>query len=365
MKKKVLHVSSGGLSPGGVASVIFSIVETLNDEFDFDCVVFNKKSDLEDKYLKFGRLHRINCYPQKGKRDYKELILRATKLYFGIKKVCKLTEYDVIHCHNQHDAWPCLLAAKHCGVPLRISHAHVGTDNRKRFFVEKIIKKLSIRSLNKYANIRIACSKGAGNLLFGTHEFRTIYNSIDLNRFSRSIVTKSSSLRFVHVGRYTYAKNQEFVLRAFACICKTLNDSHLDLVGYGEQHEVDRLSRLIKELKIEDKVDMISGDKVDIKEYYEKANYMIFPSYFEGFGIVLLEAQAMGINCFVSEHIQQEADVGLLTFMNLSDGPEKWAEDIIKYINSNMPKSLDYSKLLEFGSENIAKQYANIYNGMS
>ena len=360
--KKVLHVSSGGLTPGGVASVVFSIVGSLQEKMVFDCVVFNRIGQKEDEFREYGNLHRIHCYPEKGKRNYLELLTRPLKLYMGIRQICKNHTYDAIHCHNQHDAWPCLLAAKHAKVMTRIAHAHVGSDSRKRSAVEIFLKRNALRILNKYATHRVACSLEAGKLLFGNHNFVVIPNSIDMKKYTRQD-DERDDLSFIHVGRFTYAKNQEFVLETFAEILKALPDAHLYLIGYGEPFEVDRLQTLIQALGIGDQVEMVPGDVADIPSYYVKSKYMIFPSRFEGFGIVLIEAQAMGIECFVSKAIPEEADVGLLTFMNLSDGPQKWAERIVKAIQNGTDRSLNAEKLYQYSNEAVSKRYAAIYNG--
>ena len=89
MKRKVLHVSAGGLSTGGVGSVIFSIVKELYAQIDFHCVVFEREYDQEKDFENYGKLHRIKCYPKNGKRNYLELLQRPFRLYFGIRRICK------------------------------------------------------------------------------------------------------------------------------------------------------------------------------------------------------------------------------------------------------------------------------------
>lgn len=135
------------------------------------------------------------------------------------------------------------------------------------------------------------------------------------------------------------------------------------LVGFGEDKE--KLKNLIHELNLDESVDLIPGDKVDVSEKYDEADYMIFPSIYEGFGIVLLEAQAKRIPCFVSEAIQKEVDAGLLNYIKLSETPEKWAEKILLYIDSN--NEIDDSKIQKnlnrFNSKEICEQYAKIYGG--
>ena len=363
MKKRVLHVSPGGLPPGGVGSVVLSIAKQLHTEFDFHFVVFNREHEYEKNFEQYGTMHRISCYPKKGKRSYLELFLRPFKLYFGIKSICKKQSFDVIHCHNQHDCVPCLLAAKHLKIPVRISHAHVGNDQRKRFLPEKIFKKILLKQIKKVSTLRIACSQNAGDLLFGKESFVLVPNGIDLMRFCRSENRVSTAYSFVHIGRYTYAKNQEFVLETFALLFQKLDFVHLYLVGYGDSIEVERLTTLINKLGIEQRVEMIPGDKIDVVNFYDAADYMIFPSRFEGFPVTLMEAQAMGIQCYVSENITHEVDVGLLTFLNLAEGPKAWAERIFSDIQNGTKKVLDTDKLLKYSNEYICRQYSDIYNG--
>lgn len=363
MKSKVLHVSAGGLGYGGVSSVIFSIVEQLHTEFDFECVVFQCARERETCFLNYGPIRRIDCYPKKGKRNYLELILRPWKLYFGIRRICKNEKYDVIHCHNQRDAWICLLAAKHAGVKIRIAHSHNTNSPKRKNIVEKVYKQISPKMLTKVSTINIGCSRAACKDLFEHDNFEVVLNAVNLQRFVPQKRSAKTRLEFVHVGRYTYQKNQEFLLDAFAEICKRFPTAHLNLVGYGEPDFVQRLKNQIQVLGISNNVELVPGDAVNVADYYARSDYMIFPSRFEGFGIVLIEAQAMGVQCYVSENIQPEADVGLLTFLNLSDGPKKWAEHIIQDIDNGNEKALDHEKLAQYSIENVAKRYAAIYRG--
>jgi len=217
--------------------------------------------------------------------------------------------------------------------------------------------------LEKVATVKIGCSQLACEQFYLYNDFLVVPNSIDVNRYYRINNIHHKETNFIHVGRFTYAKNQEFVLRTFAHICKKLDNVHLYLLGYGEERDVELLKQIIDENNIEKHVDIVEGDKVDTRDYYSRANYMIFPSRFEGFGIVLLEAQAMGIQCYVSENIQPEVDVGLMIPLSLSLGEEEWAQIIVDDINSKNIKECDYKRLLEYDNDTIANLYKTIYNG--
>lgn len=362
-KIKVLHVPFGGLGYGGVSSVIFSIVENLSNKFLFDSVVFNERCEREQDFLKYGKLHRIKCYPGGNFPNFIELILRPFVLFFSIYSLCKKEKYDVIHCHNETEEGICLLAAKLAKIKIRISHSHNTLSPAKKGLLKKLRNYVSKKLISWNATTRISCSKNAGLRLFDKKDFQVIYNSIDLKKFDyrkREKQTKNT-IRFVNVGRYTYQKNQEFVINIYHKINQFIPDSSLILVGFGE--DKDKLNKLIKELNMEDKISLIPGKNVDISNIFANSDYMIFPSKFEGFGIVLIEAQAMGCFCFVSDAIQNEADAGLLMKLSLDLEAEQWSEIICDYIN-NRPL-IDESNLInnlnKYSTDVISKQYESIY----
>lgn len=362
MKRKVLHVSAGGLSTGGVGSVIFSIVKELYAQIDFHCVVFEREYDQEKDFENYGKLHRIKCYPKNGKRNYLELLQRPFRLYFGIRRICKKEKFDVIHCHNQRDAWICLWAAKNSGVPIRIAHSHVTNSPRKRSMIEQVYKNLSPIILSKVSTFRIGCSDLACEQLFGKANYLVVPNSIDTERFNVNKRIETTSVNFVHVGRFNYAKNQEFVIDTFFEVSKSIENARLFIVGYGEKKETEQIADQIRKYNLSERAKMIRGDIVDVADIYAMSDYMIFPSRFEGFGIALLEAQAMNIRCYVSENIQREADVGLLTFLNLSDGPKKWADRIIADMKNGVLKTIDYEKMSKYSNKKVCQIYFDIYN---
>ena len=222
MRRKVLHISCGGLGSGGVSSVIFSIVKQLHNRFDFECIVFKKKCNKEDEFLKYGKLHRIESYNSDGRVHLLEMIIRPFKLYTNVFRICKKEKYDVVHAHNLFEEGVCLWAAKNAGVPIRIAHSHNTNSLKRKNIILKIREKINCILVNKYATHKIACSSSAGNDYFHNSNYDVIYNSIDLEKYStkKSHRVNKEYLNFIHVGRYTYQKNQEFVIKVFANIKK-------------------------------------------------------------------------------------------------------------------------------------------------
>ena len=64
----------------------------------------------------------------------------------------------------------------------------------------------------------------------------------------------------------------------------------------------------------------------------------LLPSLYEGLPVVGLEAQSCGLPMFFSTEVTPEASACELShFLNLSDSPKKWADELIKAMNENMP----------------------------
>ena len=288
-------------------------------------------------------------------------MLRPLIMYFGILKICKMGSYDVIHCHNLFEEGICLLAAKHAGVKNRIAHSHNTEAPKRIFFVEKLYRKLNRILMNYAATLKIGCSNEACRSFFGNSEYKVVLNSVDLSRFSLQKRVHPGK-NFIHVGRYTFQKNQEFVIRVFNEIRKNMIDSKLVLVGFGEDEE--KLKKVVDAYKLNSCVTFVKGNGANIPDEFAKADYMIFPSTFEGFGIVLIEAQASGVFCFVSENIQKEADAGALHYLKLADGEKAWADDICKIISTENFFNIDDvdKELRKYDRSSIANEYRKIYS---
>ena len=92
----------------------------------------------------------------------------------------------------------------------------------------------------------------------------------------------------------------------------------------------------------------------------------LFPSIYEGLGLVMLEAQASGLPCLVSEAIQPEADlgIGLVKQIKLDDGIDKWADEALKLIgkkNNNKEAIEEAFKAKGYEIEDIVNTLLDVY----
>lgn len=367
--KRVLEVAYPALNNSGVPAVIMGIVRELYNDFKFDVLVFRKDTGyFKDEFLSYGgNIYTISCDKKKNKiYNVLEKITRPFKIYYGTKRILKKNNYDAIHCHNAWDAGWCLLAAKKLNIKTRIIHSHSTTNSCKNdSFFAKLYHKV-MRKIILYNNcIKIGCSKAASDNLYGENKGDlVILNAVDINKFSYKKITNKTILkdspRFVFVGRFAEQKNPIFLLNVFNEILNFIPNATLNMIGFGPLEE-DILKK-INEYKIMDKVKILSHSS-DIPEVFCNSDFFLFPSLYEGFGIVLIEAQCMGLHCFASDVIPRESDLGLCEYYSLNKDSNYWAKKIVEHIKKGKNDKIFPSKecIEKYSWKNIAQQYKKIY----
>lgn len=247
-------------------------------------------------------------------------------------------EYKVLHSHVRSYASVYLSVAKKNGVKT-IIHSHSISNG---FGFSSYIKAIMQFPLRYQADYLFACSEKAGEWLFGKNatkkkNFYMISNAIDGERFEfneikRLQIRKKLGIedKFVigHVGRFTESKNHIFLIEVFEEICRARDDAVLLLVGDGMLK--DKIENKILSLGLEGKV-LLMGNRSNTEDFYQIMDIFMFPSLWEGLGIAVVEAQASGLTCFISDSIPLEVDlgVGLISVISLEESASVWANQIV------------------------------------
>jgi len=371
---KVLMVSCEGLGKGGVQSIIMGIVEYLPN-IDFDILLFTKEKRFYDsKFLNNGgEIFRIPSYDGNfsffKKLDY---YFRFLRIFLGVYKILKTNgPYSVIHCHNELESGICNIAAKLAGVKIRISHAHTSYEKvTGRIYIFKKYKSLLRYITDKYSNIKIACSKDAYISTFGEKEnFKKedyiMGNFINLKKTFNNKVLEKENNNFIvsHLGRYSVNKNQSLLLEIISKLQTKIPNIELRLIGYGNEYK-DFLIKKSKKLNIESKVKFISGEsKSNVFSELSNSDIFIFPSITEGFGISVLEAQALKIPCLVSNSLPKEVNCGLCKFISLDKNVEEWSKEALNILTGNTKLKLEKQKILKYDIGNYINKILKIYRG--
>ena len=178
--------------------------------------------------------------------------------------------------------------------------------------------------------------------MFGIKNVSVIRNGIDFDRFKNIPVSKKEKRKELNipedayvigqVGRFTYQKNPEFTVSVFHELLKKNKNAYLLLIGRGKQEA--ELRKQIEDLGVKDHVRlMVSRD--DIPELLKTMDVFILPSRFEGFGIVLIEAQVAGLPCVVSDNVPEQVyQTANITKLSLQDPYEKWADALLNPVGN-------------------------------
>lgn len=340
---RVLHVL-GGVGLGGAESRIMDLYRQMNrDEIQFDFLVhsaavkrgFSEESGRKPQFYDEeilamgGHIYVLPKFKVYNYFSYK----RAVRKFFAKHK-----EFRVVQGHMTSTAGIYLPIAKKAGVPVTVAHA-------RNAGVVKGLKGAATRffrqGLAEKADFCFACSTLAGQDVFGKDvvnagKVKIIHNAIDVRRFTydeklretaRQQLGISGKLVLGHVGRFEYQKNHPYLLEVFAAVCEKRPDAVLLLLGEGENRLA--MEERCKQLGIADRVRFLGNCK-DTERYYQAMDIFLLPSFFEGLPGVLVEAQAAGLKCFVSDSITREAKAtDLVTYLSIEQPAQKWAEEIL------------------------------------
>lgn len=250
--------------------------------------------------------------------------------------------YDVIHLHTS--SWRGFLIeqiAMEMGVGQVIVHSHSsGIDvademDRKKQLEEH--ERYKAQFSLEYATDACACSKLAAEWLFSKkiprEQIQILPNAIDVERYRfnpkkreeiRDFLNLENRIVIGNVGRYSYQKNQEFLVKAFAQ-AHTRNPA-LFLLCLGNGGQLKYLERLVKQFGIEDSTLFMSWQR-NVEDYLQGIDLFCLPSHFEGLPISAIEAQTAGIKCLISDNVTREVKItDLVKFLPLLE--EDWVEEL-------------------------------------
>ena len=337
MKRLLCIVSS--MDRGGAETFLMKVYRQLDkNKYQMDFCVSKKESGFYDEEIKKmgGKIFYV---PPKSKNPFKS--------FFEIKKIVKKEKYDsVLRTSQQSLATLDLLASKLGGASKLIYRSsNAGVTNGK--FINKVFGFLP----KVIPNVKIAPSTEATEFVFGkiavkNNKVTILHNALNYDDFKfneknrdkiRTELNVGNKTLYGHVGRLNKQKNHIFLLNIFKEILKKDKNSMLVLIGEGELKQ--EILNKIKELNIEKNVILLEPKK-NINEYFMAFDKLIFPSLFEGMPNVIIEAEASGLPCFISNTITKEANItGLVKYIDLNKSAEEWASIIL---NKKIEKRKDY-----------------------
>ncbi len=243
-------------------------------------------------------------------------------------------EYTIVHSHLNCLSGLVLSFAKSAEIPVRIAHSHNTDEERNLRYPVKMYYRSRIP---KVATDLMSCGLDAGKWLFGARPFSVLNNPVDTGDFAfnaenrkvaRALLQiEDEALAIGHIGRFFEQKNHDYLIEIFAEISKRRPDARLLLAGDGPLR--DRIENKVKAMGLEQSVSFL-GVSDRIPELLSAMDVFLLPSLFEGFPVTIVEAQASGLPCFISDTITKECALSPDVHMiSLSKSPAEWAEMIL------------------------------------
>lgn len=359
----VLHIV-GRMSIGGVQKFLMNYYKHINQsilQFSFAVQRYDDMPYDSEIIALGGRVHKLPIMEQHPFHYIKELR----------KLILSHPEYKIVHVHlNRRNIIP-LITALSCGVKVRISHSHnYGVHS-------SLIKKLQVLIIKKgislFSTSLFACSKIAATYLYGENKVskgkvKIIKNAIDAKKYTfdknkRNFVRETFKLGdkkvYGHIGNFSEQKNYFKLIDIFSEIVKKDSGSMLMLIGDGPLKK--QIEKYVHSKAITENL-LFLGIRNDICDLMQAMDAFIFPSLFEGLGIVAIEAQAAGLPTFVSDKVPCEVDITeLVEHIPLTASAEEWANTIVKKSKINRVRQVENIVCAGFDIENNAKMLEDFY----
>lgn len=308
MKKIILHVNTT-LNIGGIENFLLNVYKNIDKEkyeFVFCCYRL-EKFDYEDELKLLGaKTVRIDDPKKISRKEHLN----------QLRKIIIKEKIDIIHCHTYFDAAIVALAAKKENIKKIIVHSHTTEGFNKVSYIRKFKWFIAKKMICKNATHFLACSNLAGKSLFLNKKFTIIPNGINVVDFkydekTRKIIRNSFGIKDTeivlgHVGRFEIAKNHKFIIELLMKL-KQINTKY-KVLFVGDGSLLNEIKNEMNEKKLENDI-IFCGAVNNTSQYYNAFDCFVFPSTYEGLGISLIEAQANGLTCLVSNKVPKESKV--------------------------------------------------------
>lgn len=341
----MIHILQIGFShnPGGVENCIMNYYRHIDKtKFSFDFLdLYGEGIAYKKEIITLGG--KVIVLP-----NYKKYpITAAKKLYWLIKN----SDYKIVHIHMQSAAnlMPILAAIKSKKVKI-IAHSH--SSNTPKGLLRKSLNRVNIPIIRKLKIEKWACGYKAGlwmwgksfdkcNIMENALEYENYKYNLTIRKRIRNECGFPESAKVIgFIGRFGEEKNTFFLIKVLKELVQLSSDFRLLTVGGNDLYNAFWDKLLEEGLK---QYYYSAGIQGDTSYWYQAMDAFLLPSFFEGFPMVGVEAQATGVYCYFSHNISRETDLsGLVKYLPIGKNDEKiWANTIYSDLKNekNIAKS--------------------------
>lgn len=357
--KRMVHIV-GNLAPGGMGSFLMNLYRNIDrQKVQFDFIVMGEK---QQNYHQEAKELGAAIYKVTG------LSKNPIRYFMEIRDIIRKKKYDIVFRHTDVATVAIdLVAAKMGGAKRRIPHSH-STDS-KHLMVHRLLQPLLLAASTEY----FACSEPAAEWMYGRkvarkNQYYLVKNGIDLGKYAfdpirrrekrKELGIEENTLVIGHVGNFVYAKNHLFLLEIFAEVLKKEPNAKLLLAGDGELHR--EIEQKIEDLAVKEHVYLL-GIRNDIPDLLQAMDVYLFPSVYEGLPVALVEAQASGLPCVISDTIAPESKLtDHIESYSLKMPAEEWAHKIMDWSKNERKDSAEILRKKGYDIKDTARFYENL-----
>ncbi len=368
---RILHVV-GGLNRGGVETWLMHVLRrTDRTRLQMDFLVHGRQTYTYEREATNLGARVIRCLHPHNPFAYGASLYRILS--------CS-PRYDIVHSHIHFFSGFVLRIARLAGVGHRIVHSHTDTSviDLNAGLARRLQVKISKHWMDNSATRCLAVSAGAAASEFGgtnsEAECSILPCGVDLTPFRekidsaelrRQLGLPSTAWVVGHVGRFEPVKNHRMLVQIAAEVAKRDRQVHFVFIGDGPLRP--EMEARVQDVGCRDTVHFL-GSRPDVPRLLQCMDAFVLPSLYEGIPLALIEAQAAGLQCFVSEGVPRGSAVVRDSILRLAlkDGPSNWAEAIIRGIRSSdrrrgSKKALSAVELSDFNIDKSLDRLLAIY----
>lgn len=362
MKKIICIVSK--MDAGGAETFLMKMYRNIDrQKYQFHFIVSdNSKGFYDDEIKSMGG--RILYSPMKSENFWGNIA--------SVYRILKSDDYYGVLKMGSHSlATIELLIARFIGIKKIILRSTNADNSGSK--ITKILHNIFIFLPKYIPNVKIAPSDLAAKNMFGDkclekNEVVLLKNGLNLREYRfdvkrreilRNYLGINNSFVIGHIGRFSKQKNHEFLINVFNQIQFIHKDVVLLLIGKGELE--DKIKESAKKYGIYNKIKFL-GVRSDVPDLLMAMDAMLFPSLYEGMPNVVIEAQAAGVPCIISDKITKQVVLTPFIKMESIGDKEKWVECFNQLRSCNYNRDIGAQILRNKGYdiEDVTKVFENL-----
>ena len=334
---RILHVL-GRMNRGGVETWLMHVLRAIDRErFRMDFLVHSSEPGHYDEEIRRLGCRILTCPYPAAPWTYAANFRRVTS---------ENGPYDIVHGHVHDYSGFVLRQAARAGVPGRVAHSHTDRTNiADERGVRRLLYRTAMRRwVKRYATGGVGVSNAAAASFFGPDwrrdpRWRVIYYGVNLAPFhaaaDRAAVRSELGLPegavvVGHVGNLLPVKNHRLLLQTTASLVRRrlFGERPVRLLLIGQGPLRDELGQQARALGVADNV-VFAGVRPDVpRVLLGAADVFAFSSVWEGLPLAVIEAQAAGLPCVISDRVTAESTIvpRLVTRLSPDRPADEWAD---------------------------------------